>query len=77
MTINWMDRLSALFHKAMCKEERKQLDQLKAERDDQERRLEEITKATLDGESGWFRELARRDPSCILRVLDSCDKEIK
>lgn len=68
----------AIFHRFVCKEERRQLEELKVERKRQEKRLEEITKAALDGETDWFiRKVLKEDPSCALRVIDECHKENK
>lgn len=68
----------AFFHRFACKEERRQLAELKLEREQQEKRLEEITKAALDGETDWFvRRVLREDPVCTLRVIDECHKENK
>jgi len=72
------DYFMAFFHRFLCKEEKRQLEAIKREREEQERRLEEITKAALDGESNWFiRKVMREDPTCILRVIDECQKEKK
>jgi hypothetical protein len=72
------DYFMAFFHRFLCKEEKRQLAELKQEREVQERRLEEITKAALDGETDWFiRRALREDPTCILRVIDECQKEKK
>ncbi len=36
-------------------------------------RLENVTRATLNGESDWFRKIILKDPSCALRVIKECD----
>ena len=36
-------------------------------------RLENIARATLDGETEWFLQIAKKDPSCVLRVIKECD----
>lgn len=47
----------------------------KQERDGVEldRRLDVISKATLDGEEQWFLDLLKRDPDCAIRVIKECD----
>lgn len=37
-----------------------------------DRRIDEITKATLNGEEEWFLKLVRKDPDCALDVISSC-----
>ena len=38
-----------------------------------DRRLDSITKATLNGEKDWFLELVEKDPDCALKVIRECD----
>lgn len=70
-------RISMFFHRLLFHNDLVELKELNKAREHQEKRLEEITRAALDGESGWFRKALREDPACVLRVLDSCDKETK
>jgi hypothetical protein len=51
---------------------RETLDQLERVREEQNNKLEVITKATLNGESEWFFKLAKEDPTCVLRVIKEC-----
>lgn len=44
---------------------------------DQDRRIDKIFLATLNGEGGWFLELIRRDPTCALKVIKECDLDDK
>ncbi|MHC5214463.1 MAG: hypothetical protein ACYSOO_07755 [Planctomycetota bacterium] len=41
-------------------------------RRDLDRRVDDITKATLNGEEEWFLQLVRKDPDCALDVITSC-----
>lgn len=38
-------------------------------------RLERVTKATLNGEDGWFLKLVKEDPICALNVIKECSKD--
>ena len=38
-----------------------------------DQRLEELTKATVNGEEQWFLQLVKRDPGCAINVIKECD----
>ena len=38
-----------------------------------DRRIDELTRATLNGENSWFLELVKEDPSCVLKVMEGCN----
>lgn len=63
------------FKDSACAEERRQIKQFEEERKRQDKRLDELTVATINGEAGWFRDAVKNDPSCALRVMDECRKE--
>lgn len=45
----------------------------KIQRDqDKDRRLNELFRATMDGEQEWFLDLVKRDPSCALDIIREC-----
>ena len=37
------------------------------------KRLESVTRATLNGETEWFLQLVRKDPECAIKVIEECD----
>lgn len=37
-----------------------------------DRRLDNISKATLDGEEEWFLDLIKKDPKCAIEVIKEC-----
>jgi hypothetical protein len=41
-------------------------------RKDLDRRVENVTKATLNGEEEWFLRLVKKDPECALDIITSC-----
>ena len=47
------------------------------EREKLNTRLESVTRATLNGESDWFKKIILRDPSCALRIIKDCDTNDK
>lgn len=64
-----------LFERYFCRREKEQLAALQQERDAQEERLKELTRATLDGENEWFLNVVRKDPECALKIVHDCLKE--
>jgi predicted DNA-binding antitoxin AbrB/MazE fold protein len=44
-------------------------------RQDLDRRLKKVTKATIDSEDEWFLELVKKDPDCALEVIKECEIE--
>jgi len=40
---------------------------------DLDRRLDDITKATIDSEDEWFIALVKKDPKCAIEVIKECD----
>ena len=44
-------------------------------REELNNRLEQVTRATLNGETDWFLELVKKDPSCALDVVKECDSD--
>ena len=46
---------------------------------DQERdkRVDNLFRATMDGEQEWFLDLVRRDPDCVMKVIKECDSNDK
>lgn len=42
------------------------------ERTDLNKRLEKVTRATLNGEAGWFLQLVKKDPNCVMDVIKEC-----
>jgi hypothetical protein len=72
-----MKVLKRFLDRYFCKREKEQLSALQKERDAQDERLKELTKATLDGENEWFLSVVRKDPECALRVVQNCLKEDK
>jgi hypothetical protein len=49
------------------------LDIRRSVRMDLDRRLDDITKATIDSEDEWFLELVKRNPKCAIEVIKECD----
>jgi hypothetical protein len=45
----------------------------KSKRAELDRRLDDVTKATINGEEDWFLELVKKDPACVLNVIKECD----
>lgn len=35
-------------------------------------RLDDLTKATIDGEEKWFLQLVKRNPNCAMNVIKEC-----
>jgi 3-deoxy-D-manno-octulosonic-acid transferase len=42
-------------------------------RQELDRRLSVVTKATIDGEDEWFLELVKKEPDCAIEVIKECD----
>ena len=40
-------------------------------------RIKELEKATIDGDEDWFLQMAKKDPSCALRVIEECNTHAK
>jgi len=38
-----------------------------------DKRLNEVTKATLNGETELFQDIFAKDPECALRMIKECD----
>jgi len=38
-------------------------------------RLENVTRATMNGETEWFLRLVKKDPTCVLNVVKECDAD--
>jgi len=38
-----------------------------------DRRIRELTRATLDGEHTWFLRIIKDDPECLLKILKECN----
>jgi hypothetical protein len=38
-----------------------------------DRRIDNLEKFTLDGETDWFLKVVKRDPSCAFKILKDCD----
>lgn len=49
--------------------------QLEQEREGYDKRIDELTRATMDGEDKWFLDLVKKDPSCAMRIVEECRKE--
>ena len=72
-TIDWLLGLKLLAR--LTASERKietELAQTNVVRKDLDRRVDNITKATLNGEEEWFIQLVRKDPECALDVITNC-----
>lgn len=71
--MNWV--LGLKFLAGLTAVERKietDLVQANTVRRDLDRRVDDITKATLNGEEEWFLQLVKKDPDCALDVITSC-----
>ena len=72
--MKWTHRMVQFFHFLRSDQEvETKLDQYTYEREKLNVRLEHVTRATLNGESDWFKRVIRKDPSCALRVMKECD----
>lgn len=49
------------------------LDMRRSVRMDLDRRLDDITKATIDSEDEWFLAIVKKDPKCAIEVIKECD----
>jgi hypothetical protein len=45
----------------------------KARGEAQDKRITELFRATMNGESDWFLEWVRRDPDCALKIIEECN----
>lgn len=48
--------------------------QLEEERKVYDSRIENLTRATLDGDETWFLQVVKKDPSCAMKVIEECRK---
>lgn len=48
--------------------------EMEQERREYDNRIENLTKATLDGDESWFLQVVKKDPSCALKVIERCQK---
>jgi hypothetical protein len=37
-------------------------------------RIENLTRATMDGDENWFLQVVKNDPTCALKVIEECEK---
>ncbi len=45
---------------------------MEKERQEYDNRIENLTRATLDGDEEWFLKVVKKDPSCALKVIEGC-----
>ena len=50
------------------------IQKLEEDRKAYDTRIENLTRATLDGDEQWFLQVVKKDPSCALKVIERCDK---
>ena len=48
---------------------------IEADRKVHDIQIDDLTKATMDDDEGWFLEFVKRDPSCALKVIEECNKK--
>lgn len=50
-----------------------QLGEANEVRQELDRRIDNVTKATLNGEEEWFLQLVKKDPDCAFNIIKDCD----
>ena len=75
MVAGIFSRLSGMFTPHQHQELIKQIDQLESDRKVYDARIDKLARVTMDGEDKWFLDLIRNDPTCILKVIEECDKK--
>jgi hypothetical protein len=68
-------KIKQMLSRVISHSQRQELQTLNLERTRQEKRLEELTRATLDGETDWFLEVVKKDPACAIKIVEQCRKE--
>ena len=72
--MNIIKKVGLFFHFLLSDREVEQkLALYKHERTKLNDRLDLVTRATLNGESDWFLDVVRKDPSCALNVFKECN----
>lgn len=53
-----------------------EIENLKKRRLGLDKRIDNLTRVTLNGEEEWMIKLVKKDPSCALRIIKECDKNV-
>jgi hypothetical protein len=76
LTTTALKKLTGFFHFLRSDQDVEQkLAEQDAKREQITKRVEAVTRATLNGETDWFLEIVRSDPTCALKVIKECDNE--